>query len=523
MTSRHLLRSLLTATLLTHLVVIDITAFAQDVGQLPSETSSLIPILANPELTSASGNKDEATRLGPGSTAIAGSVAPASGDAPAYKLLRYDEDYRYLEDPSRRTDLFDPLKYIPLPGGDGRYLTIGGDVREWFESYHHDSFGAAPANRHGINTYILQRYMLYGDLHLGPQFRAFVQSINGFEDGRIGGPRPGIDRDTFDLHQAFVDWKWDVDNENSITWRLGRQELEYGTGRLIDVREGPNLRLSFDAARVLSKVGDWSVDGWWGKPVLNQVGTFDDSPNPDVSFWGLYGVRPIEDGTQANVDLYYLGYQNQHANFDQTPGAELRHSVGTRLWGRPMPWEYNLEYVYQFGTFAGGAISAWTAAHAARYTFETLPLRPRPGIRFDVASGNRDANGSGTQTFNPMFPSGAYFNLTGPFGPQNIIDLHPTLDLHLNSQLTLTADWNFFWRTSLDDGIYRLSGTLLASGQNSQARYIGSSPAVTLVWTPQRHVSVLLSYVHVFPGPFIQQATPGESIDYVTGWLTYKF
>lgn len=52
-------------------------------------------------------------------------------------------------------------------------------------------------------------------------------------------------------------------------WPLVRQEFNYGSGRLIDVREGPNLLRSFDAARMLTKLGDWSLDAWWGKPVLN--------------------------------------------------------------------------------------------------------------------------------------------------------------------------------------------------------------------------------------------------------------
>ena len=167
-------------------------------------------------------------------------------------------------------------------------------------------------------------------------------------------------------------------------------------------------------------------------------------------------------------------------------------------------------------SFAGGRISAWTAANAVRYTLENLPFQPRPGVRFDVASGDRNAASPNLQTFNPLFPSGAYFNLTGPFGPSNIIDLHPTLDLTLTDKLTFSADWNFFWRQSLDDGVYRLSGSLLASGQTSRARYIGSSPAATLVWNPARYVTVLASYVHVFPGPFFKETTPGKAVDYVT-------
>ncbi|WP_422928091.1 alginate export family protein [Singulisphaera sp. PoT] len=470
------------------------------------------------------GGNGEVTRLGPGQAAVAATVPSTSGVSSPYRLLRYEEDFTFLADPKRRGDFFDPVKYIPLFRKEGRYLTIGGDVREWFESYHNDSFGEGPGNAQGYNTYFLQRYMLHADLHLGPDLRIFVQSISGFEDGRIGGPRPDIDVNRFDAHQGFVDWTWrSPDDSRSLTWRLGRQEFRYGSGRLIDVREGPNLRRSFDGARALAKLGAWSVDGWWAKPVLNNPGVFDDDPNPAVSFWGLYGVRPVGDGSFANVDAYYLGFQNLDARFDQDSGRELRHSFGTRLWGRPLPWEYNLEYVYQFGDFGSGRINAWTAANAVRYNFADAPLTPALGLRFDVASGDRNPNSANLQTFNPLFPSGAYFNLTGPFGPQNIIDLHPTLDLHLRKDLTLSADWTFFWRESLEDGVYRLSGSLLASGRDSRARYIGSSPALTMVWTLNPHVTLLASYVHIFPGEFIKQTTPGKDVDYVTGWLTFKF
>ena len=33
---------------------------------------------------------------------------------PPYRLVRYDEDYRYLQDPKRRTDFLDAVKYIPF-------------------------------------------------------------------------------------------------------------------------------------------------------------------------------------------------------------------------------------------------------------------------------------------------------------------------------------------------------------------------------------------------------------------------
>src|SRR5580765_6553122 len=41
---------------------------------------------------------------------------------PPFKPLRYDEDYRFLADPALRTDLLDPIKYIPLSRSRSNYL-----------------------------------------------------------------------------------------------------------------------------------------------------------------------------------------------------------------------------------------------------------------------------------------------------------------------------------------------------------------------------------------------------------------
>ena len=36
--------------------------------------------------------------------------------------------------------------------------------------------------------------------------------------------------------------------------------MEYGSGRIIDVREGPNVRLSFDGFKVKTSIGPWQID-----------------------------------------------------------------------------------------------------------------------------------------------------------------------------------------------------------------------------------------------------------------------
>src|SRR5215831_10843999 len=64
--------------------------------------------------------------------------APPHPNPPPYTLLRFNEDYRYLSAPQNRTDLFDPLKYIPLdPNDPNSYLSLGGEIRERYEHFTH--------------------------------------------------------------------------------------------------------------------------------------------------------------------------------------------------------------------------------------------------------------------------------------------------------------------------------------------------------------------------------------------------
>ena len=485
----------------------------------PSDSTAAATSAATAAPGPTPGAVTPAPRLGPGSEAVTGSGVPT------YKLLRYDEDYSYLKDPNRRTDFWDPIKYTPIGDREDWYVSFGAQLRPWFQFYNNFDFGTTP----GPNAFLTQRYLFHGDFHFGPNIRFFGQLVSGLENGRIGGPLPDIDENVFDAHQAFLDLVQHFGENDTLTWRLGRQEMLYGSGRLIDVREGVNLRRSFDAARLLFRLGDWSVDGFWSKPVLNRPGVFDDIPYPNLSLWGVYAVRPFAWLPDGHTDLYYLGYENTRATFDKaTPelstGYELRNSLGTRLWGHPMPWEYDIEAIWQFGRFGRGSIEAGAIASATRYNFDELPLRPRVGLVADITSGDRNPRSPNLQTFNPMFPTGAYLNLANPIGPANFIQLHPTTDVRFGDKVTLLADWAFVWRESVDDGIYGpFVGPPIRTGQLSRNPFVGSSPSVTLTWNATRHITILASYVHFFAGPFLKETPPGKDMDYVAFWVDYTF
>src|SRR5882672_6078986 len=438
---------------------------------------------------------------------------------PSFKQLRYDENYAFLRDPQRRADYLDDIKFISFNTNGDRYLTLGGEIRERYEYYHNSLWGRGPQDDNG---YLLQRYMIHADAHLGDYFRVFTQFKSGLEDDRNGGPRP-TDRDDFDLHQAFFDVRVPLSETDSLTVRAGRQELSYGSSRLISIREEPNVRRSFDGVKAILKINSWQVDMFAVKPVRTKIGVFDDDPDPGENFWGLYAVSPVSWLPGGNVDLYYLGLDKKNASFDQGTAHELRHTVGSRIWGHKTGWDYNLEFVYQFGSFGSGDIQAWTAASDLGFAFADVLFEPRLGLKANVTSGDDNPNNRDLQTFNPLFPRGAYFGEPALIGPANHIDVHPQLDLALRKNLSLTLNWDCFWRENTHDGIYGPAVNVIQSGRTSNARYVGNQAEAMLEWRLGRHLAFAADYAHFFAEDFLQQTTPGKDVDYFSTWVTFRF
>jgi hypothetical protein len=453
-----------------------------------------------------------------GATAGAGDAACPPARAP-YATLRYEEDWSFLRDAACKTDPWDGFKYVPLGREGDVFLSTGVDARVKYEYFRNFLWGQGPQEGDG---YVLQRYLIHGDLHVTPYTRAFVQLESALEEGRKGGPR-ATDEDKLDLNQAFLDGVAPLGDARWLTLRVGRQELSYGSQRLVSVREAPNVRQTFDALRLIFTMPGWRIDGFVSRPVEVHTGVFDDHPNGDRSFWGVFAVTGLPMLPDGHTDLYYLGLANDQARFDQGLASEVRHTVGTRLWGRPGEWDYNVELIYQWGTFGRGDIRAWGAASDTGYTLRTFPWRPRLAFRADINSGDRDPGDRNLETFNALFPRGSYFGEIAILGPANLFDVHPYIELHPVKPLTIIVDADSFRRQSDRDGIYSPAGSLVRSGRRSRATHVGEQVGIQAEWQVDRHFSVAANYTHFFAGRFIRETGPGEDIDYTTAWLQYRF
>jgi hypothetical protein len=351
-----------------------------------------------------------------------------------------------------------------------------------------------------------------------------VELKSGLNSYRIGGPRP-IDEKKLDFQTAFLEIGTG-DDRNWIKFRAGRHEMEYGSGRLIDVREGPNVRLSFDGFKIKTGIGPWQIDGFAMRPDLDNPGFFDNAPNHAVGFWGVYGVRPLK--KSLTLDTYYLGLDRKAATFNRGVGQEVRHSIGARL-SRPIAqtkpgWDFDYEALWQFGSFGSANIRAWTAASETGYRFPTIPLKPRFSAKADISSGD-DPRTNTLGTFNPLFPKGNYFGVlatAGP-GPINFIDVHPRIETALPHNVTASFDWIFQWRESLRDGVYSAPGFLIIPAGKSDARFVGHRPGTEVRWQANRHLWFQADYGIFYAGTFVKESQPGRNLNYWALWAGYKF
>ena len=254
------------------------------------------------------------------------SLESPAQELPAFQALRYEEDYRFLRADSGRT-WYEKLKYTPLSPRGQAHVSVGGEVRYQYFRFRNEDWGEQPEDRDG---YVLTRYLAHAELRTGRRLRAFVQLQSGMANGRVPAPPP-VEDNPLDLHQAFVEVSPAAGRRGQLTLRLGRQELRYGSQRLVSVRELPNNRHAFDAAKVALAGKRYSLDAFYSHYVRARKGIFDDRVSGAIRLWGLYGVgKALPWG--GNLDLYYLALWKKRVAFDDRAGEELRHSAGSTTW-----------------------------------------------------------------------------------------------------------------------------------------------------------------------------------------------
>ncbi|GAP66666.1 hypothetical protein MBSD_n1977 [Mizugakiibacter sediminis] len=414
----------------------------------------------------------------------AGAAAGSFG-----KTFRYDDDFSALCAPGARASAAAKC----LPFGRTSYLSLGADLRLREEAADPPRVVAGPAGR---DAYLLRRILAHADLHLGAHARAFVQLGNHQARTRNGAPK-ATDRDGTDLSQAFVDLSMRAGG-GRLTWRLGRQEMNFGAGRLVSVRNTANARRSFDGAAAILESGAWDVRAFAARPVLTRAAAWDDIGDQSQALWGVYAR-----GTRAPaLELYYLGFLDRRARFAGLTGEEQRHTLGARWTATRGAWDADVEGTGQLGRFRDADIRAFALYGQGGYTWRGLPGSPRLGLRADAIGGDRHPRAGALGTFNPLYATGTYFGQNGLFAAANLIDLAPSLRVTPRRDLMLELSHALLWRYSARDASYTPALTPLVAADAAPSRRIGTQTQLAGSWRVDRHVLIETALLHFAPAAF---------------------
>ena len=287
---------------------------------------------------------------------------------------------------------------------------------------------------------------------------------------------------------------------------LGRQEVQFGSQRLVSARKGPNVPRAFDGIRHSFTAEEFTIDSFYLREVRAQRYEFDNPVFKDeAQFWGIYASIQLTEGI---LEPYYLG----------TEQRDDRHTFGLRYAGKRGALDWDLEGIGQ----TGNGIRAWSIASDIGYTFKNIPMTPRLGMKASISSGDR-GNTARNETFSPLFPKGDYFSDSATLGPINHIELHPTLTLNITEGTTVFLQYAALWRQSSDDDLYDVPGFVIREAGADSGRFIGQEISVNLAHQINDQLGLEMAVSYFKAGSAIEDSGTSEDIVFGKISLSWSF
>lgn len=465
--------------------------------------------------------------------ALENNVLPQEAKRPTILFNRWQEDWSVLANPNVPCETLDHLKYIPLCGNDfvcgndpNTYLSLGADWRNRYEYNNAMEFGVGPLGKK--QSYIISRMEAHADLHIANQIQIFAQLQNDYAPGKtIILP---VDQDRLDLEQGFITLVEPI-GEGLFKFRAGRQQMAFDLQRFISVRDGPNVRQSYDAVWADYETKEWRYISFYSHPVQTRNRhCFDDFSSDALTYGGFRIEHKFNDEfkissyishlKEDNVVFPFVAGNNFIAENDFitgnnfVTGNDRRNILDIRFVGKGASFDWDFETMGQAGHAAHKKVRAWAVGSVSGFTFEDFCLQPRIGLQFDAASGNRNKNSNTFRTFNPLFPNGQYFTLAGYTGYTNLIHLKPSITLTPCETIKTMFAIAGQWRESTKDAVYVQPDIPVPGTAERPGQYTGTYFQARFDWQINNHLHQAIEVVQFNVADIIRRAG-GHNSTYV--------
>ena len=418
---------------------------------------------------------------------------PVSAQVVDASPFRYDDRPADYAD---RTDLIGRIEDIRL-GGDA-VAALGGDLRERVETSNVTALGL----RYGqASTYDLHRLLVHADVMIDPSLRMFVQLGSEDQVGRRPGPTP-LDVDRLDLAQGFVDVGVAA-GPGRLTLRAGRAEMSFDDGALIGLRDGPNVRQSWDGARLFYVADKLRLDLFAVRPVDVRRGVFDDRAVVGQALQGIHATTSASN--TVALDAFY--YRNVTANLVVAgfAGHQRTDTIGVRVRGMTASLDGSVGVMLQGGDAGGREVRAFALHADGGATLGRLPTSPHIGIRIDVLSGG-DPRGRRLTTFNALYPNVSYSTEATIEAPANLIQAGTVASIRPASALTVQYTLEGLWRYSSRDAFYAAPLFPLIAPGPDRDRYSGLEQQLRAVWRPGKVLTLTAAIVRFTVGDALRRS-----------------
>lgn len=406
-----------------------------------------------------------------------------------------------------------PFEFSAVP----KWASIDFQVRAREENQSSDKYISG-------NDAIYALTRVWGGVEIRPsrQFTAYLQFVDAHALGLPLAYVAANMRDEFDARQAFLAW-----HPKHVEIIAGRQELRYGSERLIGISNWTNTSRTWDG--FLGRIGDKNRLDLFSTSIVVIHPTSLDTHGAGLTFHGAVAtittwaphwvISPfvlVKALPRVESPQSIYGTETE-----VTPGAE----VSTKF---PFHVYFDTLAAVQRGSYSNDSIRAAAGYIKAGYFAENFVGKPRLAGEYDYASGNPKTDLSRIGTFDQQYPSNHNaFGLTDLFGFQNLKQERVNFDLAPLRPLALLMQQEWLQVSTPFDNVYSgsASSTVKAPATGFLSSDIGREfdASGQYVLLGENDVTLNAGVGHFSPGTLMRQNAHGAPLTLAYFGLTYRF
>ncbi|MCE1246941.1 MAG: alginate export family protein [Firmicutes bacterium] len=335
--------------------------------------------------------------------------------------------------------------------------------------------------------YLRQRYCMFFNYKAGevPLFsevrfvRQFPEAFNSLE-----------------LQQLYMDIGKD------FRFRIGRQMMMFGDGRVISTRPLSDTGVVFDGLRMTASEKYFSTE----LLALNRSQYHWQAPGQER----LYGFYSMWRKDKTEADGYFLTKEMDHGAYDG--GLRQIRAAGVRFKQEKKDVVYGFEGIHQFGVEGARQRDAWAFVTYGNYTFNRTPWKPTVGFNFDYFSGDSNPNDGVMHTFDDFYQRNQNFlGNIGLIGPKNVKDFGILATVQPHPDWFASANYHFFTLDKPQDAWYGISGRPIFWDPKGRSGIDMGRELDTYIRYKKKIWDIYVGYCVMNPGEFIKNSNKGRT------------